>query len=344
MIFFSRPQIDNTEIKNVKKVLNSRILCDGVFQNKTEKLIKKKIKSKFVALTQSCTDALEMASLLINVKKGDEIILPSYTFTSTANAFALRGASLKFADINIDNLSIDYNHVKKLVTKKTKAIIIVHYGGCCIDMEPFVKLQKKNNFYLIEDCAHSFLASYKKKYVGTFGDIGVYSFHETKNIVAGQGGAISINNNKLIKKANYYLDKGTNRVEFLKNYKKQFISEKKKLKYYSWVSLGSEFRATEISSALIYSQLKKFSKINKARKKIWKIYEKFIKNLNNSNIKLLNYTSNNQNVYHLFVLIAQSNDLARKIRYYMQKRKIPVTFHYVPLHLSNLEKNIIVKI
>ena len=302
MIYFAKPSISKLEIKNINKVLKTGILTDGYFQNKTSELIKNKINSNFVALTQSCTDGLELAASLINLKKGDEVIMPSFTFTSTANAVVLKGANPVFVDINPEDLNINVDKVEKLITKKTKAIFVVHYGGNCINLKKILKLKKKYKLFLIEDAAHSFLSKYKKKFAGTIGDIGVFSFHETKNLVAGQGGAISVNNRKLIKRANYLLDKGTDRIDFLKNYKKQFISEKikSKKKYYSWVDTGSEYRASELSSALIYSQIQRYKKIYSARRKIWKKYFNYLKKLNNKNIQLLTNNEESKNVYHLF--------------------------------------------
>lgn len=340
MILFSKPSVTKKELKFVKQVLNKKILTDGFFQNKAEKLIKKKINSNFIALTQSCTDALEMAANLIQLKPNDEVIVPSYTFTSTANAIVLRGAKPVFVDIKPENLQIDDQKIEKLITKKTKAIFVVHYGGNFIDLKKILLLKKKYNLFLIEDTAHSFLASRNKKFAGTIGDIGVFSFHETKNITGGQGGAISINNNKLIKRANFLLDKGTDRINFLKNYKKQFISENKiiKKKFYSWVDIGSEYRASELSSALIYSQLTRSNEIKKKRKSIWENYYRFFKNLNRKDIELLHNDKTVKHSYHLFCIILKNKKLIFNFRSYLQKKQIPATFHYVPLHSSKFGK------
>ena len=311
------------------------------FKKKTEALIKKKINSKFIALTQSCTDALELAASLINLKPGDEVIMPSYTFTSTANAVVLRGAKPVFADINPISLNIDSNIIERLITKKTKAIFVVHYGGSCMNLDKILKIKKKYNLFIIEDTAHSFLSKYKNKFAGTIGDIGVFSFHETKNLVGGQGGAISINNKKLIKRANHILDKGTDRIDFLKNYKKQFISEKSsrfKKKYYSWVDVGSEYRASELSSALIYTQITRSDEINNLRKKIWHKYYNYLSQLNNKNIEILQNDENSKSVYHLFAFKTNTVKLAFKLRSNLQSKKIPATFHYVPLHSSSFGK------
>ena len=340
MILFSKPSITKKELKFVNQALNKKILTDGFFQKKAESVIKKKINSNFIALTQSCTDALEMAANLIQLKPNDEVIMPSYTFTSTANAVVLRGAKPVFVDIKPDSLQIDDEKIENLITKKTKAIFVVHYGGNCIDLRKILLLKKKYNLFVIEDTAHSFLASRNNKFAGTIGDIGVFSFHETKNFTGGQGGAISINNKKLIKRANFLLDKGTDRINFLKsNYKKQFISEKKSKKnFYSWVDVGSEYRASELSSALIYSQLTRSNEIIKKRKLIWKNYYRFFQKLNHKNIELLHKDKKIKHAFHLFCFKLKNKNLAFNLRSYLQKNKIPATFHYVPLHSSKFGK------
>ena len=343
MIYFSKPFITNLEIQEIQKVLKSGILTDGFYQNLTENIIKKRLKSKYIALTQSCSDALELSCLLIDLKPGDEVIMPSYTFTSTANCVALRGAKPVFVDIKASDMCIDVDQIEKMITKKTRAIIIVHYGGKCMNLSKIIKIKKKYNLYLIEDAAHSFLSKYKNKFAGTIGDIGVFSFHETKNLVGSQGGAISINNRKFLNRIDNLLDKGTDRSSFLKNYKKQFIREKprktKSKKYYSWVDIGSEFRATEIVSALIFSQLKKEKIISKKRKAIWLTYKNFFSKLNHDQISILdNENKNHKNSYHLFILKIKSLNFAQELRKYLQKNNIPATFHYVPLHSSSFGK------
>ena len=239
MIPITKPSLDNSDYKHIKKVLKSKILTDGYFQQKTEILLKKSIKSKFVALTHSCTAALEISAILINLKKNDEVIMPSYGFVSVANAVVLRGAKPIFADINPFTLNISYDDIQKKITKRTKAIYVIHYAGNSCEIEKISRLAKKNKIYLVEDSAHAFLAKSKNKFLGTIGDIGVFSFHETKNLVAGQGGCISINNTLLLKRANSILDKGTDRKKFIKNFKNKIIKSDNK-KFYSWVDIGSE--------------------------------------------------------------------------------------------------------
>ena len=272
MIPITKPSLDKNDLKHIKNVLSSRILTDGHYQKKTEDFIKNYIKSKFVAVTHSCTAALEVSSILLNLKHGDEVILPSYGFVSIANAIVLRGAKPVFVEINPEDLNISYEDIIKKTTKKTKAIYIIHYAGNACEIEKISSYAKSKKIFLVEDVAHAFLGKYKNKFLGTFGDIGVFSFHETKNIVGGQAGCISINNSNLIKRTNFILDKGTNRRNFIKDYKKKIISSKNNKKFYSWVDLGSEYRAPELSSALLYSQLLKVKKIQNGRKKNWNFF------------------------------------------------------------------------
>lgn len=255
MINLSEPNISKNEIFLVNKVLHSKNLVDHFFQNAAEELIQKIIKTKYVALTQSCSSALEVASILINLKKNDEVLMPSYTFSSTANAVIMRGAKIVFVDI-LSNLNIDLDDLERKITKKTKAIYVVHYGGICCDMEKLIYIKNKYKLILVEDAAHAFLSKYKNKYLGMFGDMASYSFHATKNFTGGQAGALIINNKKFIKDADIILDKGTDRKRLI-NFKEKFLQTQKLVnkKVYTWKNIGSEYRATEISSALVFAQI-----------------------------------------------------------------------------------------
>ena len=335
MIPITKPYIEKDDLKFLNKVINSKILTDGYFQRKCESIIRKKLKSKFVAITHSCTAALEISAMLINLNKNDEVILPSYGFVSIANAIVLRGAKPIFAEIDPITLNILVSDIEKKITKKTKAIYVIHYAGNSCDIVKLKKIAKANKLYLIEDAAHAYSAKFKSNYLGTLGDIGVYSFHETKNIVSGQGGCISINNPSLIKRANFILDKGTNRIEFINNYKKKIILSNNK-KFYSWVDIGSEYRAPELTCALLYSQLKKLNKIQKRRKKIWQWFKKEIDKINSNEFYIIKPLKNSVSSYHLFVIVFNKKNIARKFMNYMQKNKIAATFHYVPLHMSKM--------
>lgn len=343
MIHLTSPSINKQATKNVLKVMKAKKFADGQFQTNAEEFIRKKIKSNFVALTQSCTDALEMASIILNLQKGDEVIMPSFTFTSTANAVVMRGAKPRFVDVCPKTLCVDPLEIEKQINKKTKAIYVVHYGGLCCDMDKILKLKKKHSLYIVEDAAHSFLTKYKNRYAGTIGDIGVFSFHETKNVVGGQGGAISVNNKSFIKRSNYLLDKGTNRRALIKNNKIKVIFENKKNiktpnKFYSWVDIGSEYRASELTSALIFSQLKNSQNLQRKRGKLWNKYLNFFKKINQNTHKILKINKGVQSSYHLFILIMQNSSMAAKLRSFLQKKNIVSTFHYIPLHKSKFGK------
>jgi dTDP-4-amino-4,6-dideoxygalactose transaminase len=323
------PFLAGNEIKFINDVVKLKKFTDSKYQKKCEEFIKKKINSNFLALTQNCTSALEIASILINIRPGDEVILPSYTFTSTANAVVLRGANIKFADVDLVSGCIKLNHLESLISPKTKAVIIVHYGAYSCDMELLILLKKKYNFFLIEDAAHSFGGKYNKKYLGTWGDIGAFSFHETKNFIGGQCGAISINNKKLESRANLILDKGTDRKNFLKNSKKHF---------YSWKDIGSEYRATELSAALLYGQFINFYNIQNKREKMWNYYYNRI----NKNYKLIyvikNISKKIKSSYHNFFIIFKNKKLRNNFIQYMKTKNIICTTHYHPLHKSSFGK------
>jgi dTDP-4-amino-4,6-dideoxygalactose transaminase len=338
LIPITKPFLDKNDLTHLKRVITSKILTDGYYQSKCENIIKKSIKSKFVSLTHSCTAALEISSILINLKYGDEVILPSYGFVSIANAIVLRGAKPVFVEIEPKSLNISFDDIKKKTTKKTKAIYIIHYAGNSCEIEKIARYAKLNKLFLIEDAAHAFLGKYKNKFLGTIGDIGVFSFHETKNIVGGQAGCISINNSKLIKRTNFILDKGTNRRNFITNYKKKIISSKNNKNFYSWVDLGSEYRAPELSSALLYSQLHKIKKIQISRKKNWNYFYNLIKRLNSNKFYLIKPNNKSKSTYHILALIFETTKLANKFKNFIQKNNVAATFHYVPLHKSIMGK------
>lgn len=337
MIPITRPYIENPDIKYLQDVINSKIFTDGKYQKKTEHFIKKKIQSKFIALTQSCTAALEISAILLNLKKGDEVILPSYGFVSISNAIVLRGAKPVFVDVDPNTLNVSIDDIEKKITKKTVAIYIIHYAGHACNLKKILEIKRKHNIFLIEDAAHAFLAKYKNKYLGTIGDIGVFSFHETKNFISGQGGCISINNNKFIKRANYILDKGTDRREFIKDYKKKIINSSNLRNFYSWVDLGSEYRASELSSALLYSQLRKNKLIQHKRMILWKKYERLFNKLQ-KNVTYVKPLKDTVSSYHLAVIIFKDLKICNKFKKFMKRKKIAATFHYVPLHTSKMGK------
>jgi dTDP-4-amino-4,6-dideoxygalactose transaminase len=329
-IIFNKPFINNDAKRNILDVLKKRNFTDGLYQKKCENFIKKKINSQSIHLTHSCSSALEIATMLIDLKKDDEVIIPSYTFTSTANCVVMSGAKPVFVDVKLNDLNIDPKEIEKKINKKTKAIIIVHYAGVACDMSEILRIKKKYNLFIIEDAAHAFTGKYKDSYLGTIGDFGAFSFHETKNLIAGQGGALSINNKKFIRNAKLILDKGTDR-SIIKN----------KKKYYSWKSVGSEYRAPELTSALLYSQLNNYKIMQKKRKNIWNYYYEKLNALQTDLFYTLNKdTIYKESAYHVFPIIFQNKKFRDFFIKYMKTKNIECFFHYYPLHLSSYGKKI----
>lgn len=327
-INFNNPFFFKDTKKNINQVFDKkpRETTGGkFFFKKCNNFLEKKLKTKKSIITNSCTSALEISALLLDIKKDDEIIMPSYTFVSTANAFVLRGAKPVFAEIKAEDLNIDETKIEKLITKKTKAIVAVHYAGVPCEMDILKKIAVKNNLYLIEDAAQAIFSKYKKKYCGTIGDIGCLSFHETKNITSCEGGALLINNRKFLKKASIICNKGTDREFFNKNLKK----------YYSWKDIGSSFIPSEITCSILYSQFKNYQFILNRRKKIWKEYKKEFASLNSELITgQINPKNKIIHNYHMYYMIAKSKKVRDRILKLLAKKNIISTFHYIPLHLS----------
>ena len=329
-IIFNVPKLSGAEIGNIKKLSKySHYSGNGYFTQKCSLWLKNNIKCEEALLVHSCTAALEMCAILLNIKPGDEIILPSYTFVSTANAFALRGAKLVFVDIKKNTLNIDEELIESKITKKTKAVVVVHYAGIAVKLKK-KKITKKYKILLIEDAAQAILSKFKNKFLGTYGDFATISFHETKNIHCGEGGALLINNKKYIKRAKVIRDKGTNRDKF----------NKKIIKKYSWVDLGSSYSLSEINASFLYSQLKKANDTNRKRIKIWKLYDKLFEKFE---IKykfkrpfIPKYAKINGHSY--FIIVNKHNRL--NLLNYLNENNIMALFHYIPLHNSPFGKYI----
>ncbi len=331
-IVFNNPFFFNNFKKNLNSILssNTRETSGGKkYYRKCSIFLEKKLRAKKAIITNSCTSALEISALLIDIKPGDEIIIPSYTFVSTANAFVLRGAKPVFVDIKKDTLNINEKLIEKSITKKTKAIVVVHYAGEPCDMDSIKKIAKKHKLYLIEDAAQAIFSKYKKKFCGTIGDIGCISFHETKNITSCEGGAILINNKRFLKKASIIINKGTDREYFNKNLKK----------YYSWVGLGSSYIASEITCALLFSQLQNYKKIQSIRKKIWLNYKNNLNDLRSDIVlnQIGKINSKNHN-YHIYYLILKNKKLRDYVIKKLKKVGISAPFHYIPLHSTTMGK------
>ena len=331
-IKFNKPFISKNSYKYIKEAISSnKHSGEGPFSEKCVSFIENLTGCKKAIITPSCTAALEIAALLLDIEKDDEIIMPSYTFVSTANAFVLRGAKPVFIDIKEESLNIDEDLIEKSINKRTKAIVVVHYGGISCDMDKILKIAKKNNIHVIEDAAQGFLSKYKSKYLGSIGDIGCFSFHETKNISCGEGGAILINNPKFVEKAKIIQNKGTN----INDFKLGLVNK------YEWIGLGSSYLVSEITSAFLFAQLEKSHEITFKRLELWKKYsEKFSFLENEGLIKLQRIRNHSTNNAHIFYLLLKDNISQKNFIKTMKENSIECTSHYAPLHASPYGKKV----
>jgi dTDP-4-amino-4,6-dideoxygalactose transaminase len=325
MINFNEPVVTSA-LPNIKNL--DHFSSGGKYSEKCQQWLIKELKCKEALLVHSCTAALEMCALLLNIKDGDEIIMPSYTFVSTANAFVLRGGKPVFVDIDLNTCNIDPSKIKQAISKKTKAIVVVHYAGVSCDMDSILKIAKQHKLYVIEDAAQAILSTYKRKPVGSIGDFATISFHETKNIHCGEGGALLINNPKFIKRAKIIRDKGTNRDLFNQNI----------VKKYTWVDYGSSYGLSEINAAFLYVQLKQAKKITKKRLAIFKLYHKLLEDLEIKKLikrpTIPTYAKANGHMYYILV----KNNKRDKLIKYLEQQNIKTVFHYIPLHSSPFGK------
>ena len=328
MLNFNKPFIVEKSFSNIRDAVSKfNISGDGIFTKKCHEFFKKKYGFKNNFLTPSCTAALEMIALLIDIKPGDEIIMPTFTFVSCANAFVLRGAKIRFVDSNKNEPNIDVSKIEALVNKNTKAVLVVHYAGIPCDINALLRLKKKHSLILIEDCAHAIDSYYKKKPLGSFGDFSTFSFHDTKNITCGEGGLLVVNNNKYVKRAEIIREKGTNRSSFFRG----------EIKKYEWVDLGSSYLTSDITAAYLYGQL---INLNKIQSKRIKIYNRYVNNLRNYSMHFKipdNQIGKNYNG-HTFYILLNSNKERSSLIDYLRKKKIQAVSHYVPLHSSKFYK------
>lgn len=326
MIDFNVPLVLGNELKYIKKVLRSKKLSgDGEFTKKCSKLLEKKLRCKKVLFTTSGTHALEMAAIIADIRPGDEVIMPSYTFPSTANAFVLRGAKIVFVDIRPDTMNVNEKLIEGAITSKTKVIVPVHYAGVACEMDKIMAIAKKYHLLVIEDAAQALLAYYKGAPLGTIGDIGCFSFHETKNYTCGEGGAIILNDPKLIERAEIIREKGTNRSKFFRG----------EIDKYTWVDVGSSYLLSELNAAYLYAQLQQVERIKKNRLKSWNIYYRNLQILEkNGFIELPFIPSKCQHNGHIFYLKAKDLRERDILINFLKKHGIHAIFHYIPLHSS----------
>lgn len=326
MIGFNIPIYMDESINCIKKAAENRKICgDGEFTKKCSKLMEEKFNAQKILLTTSCTSALEMAAILLDIQPGDEVILPSYTFVSTADAFVMVGAKIVFVDINPKTMNIDENKIEEAITSKTKAIVVVHYAGISPDMDRMMKIAKEHNLKVVEDSAQGVMAKYKDKYLGTIADLGCYSFHETKNYSMGEGGAIVINDPELIERAEIIREKGTNRNKFFRG----------EIDKYTWVDYGSSYLPSELNCAYLYPQLKDAEMINNDRLTSWNYYKDGLKELEKDGCITLQYVPEySEHNAHMFYIKAKNLEERTKLIEYLKSKGIQAVFHYIPLHTS----------
>lgn len=323
---FNNPFITGKELLNIKKVIEEKSLAgDGLFTKRANEWLERTIGCKKALLTNSCTAALEMAAILTDIMPGDEVIMPSYTFVSTANAFVLRGGVPVFVDIRPDTLNIDEKKIEEAITSKTRAIVAVHYAGVACEMDTILDIANRHGLLVIEDAAQGMLATYKKRPLGSMGHLAALSFHETKNIVCGEGGALLVNDPSLMERSEIILEKGTNRSKFFRG----------EIDKYTWVDIGSSYLPGEITAAFLLAQFEQARYITGKRWEIWRRYNEAFSDLENRGLARRPICPpeclHNAHIYYLLLpdLMART-----KILGYLKEMGIGATFHYVPLHAS----------
>lgn len=323
---FNSPFINGNERKYIEEVFSRQQLAgDGHFTRKCSQLMEEKFLAKKVLLTTSATHALEMAALLVDLQPGDEVILPSYTYPTTATSFCLRGAKPVFVDIRDDTLNIDEELIEGRITPRTKAIVAVHYNGVGCAMDKIRSLAEKYNLAVIEDAAQGVNARYQGKYLGTWGHLGVYSFHETKNYVCGEGGALIINDERFLARAEIIREKGTDRSQFLRG----------EIDKYTWVDLGSSYLPAEILAAFLYAQLEQMDDILERRRMVYDYYFTHLQRLEKEGwFRLPTFPPDCQPNYHLFYVLLKSEEVQQRLTAFLKKNSIQAYAHYHPLHDS----------
>jgi dTDP-4-amino-4,6-dideoxygalactose transaminase len=335
MIPFNKPYLSGKETDYITEaVASGKISGDGIFTKKCHQYFEEKLGLRKALLTTSCTDALEMAALLIDIQPGDEVIMPSFTFVSTANAFVLRGATIIFADSGRDNPNMDCSMLETLITPKTKAIVPVHYAGVACNMDEIMALAIKFNLFVVEDAAQAIDSYYQgkdgvKRPLGSIGHLAAFSFHETKNIISGEGGMLAINDEQFVTRAEIIREKGTNRSSFFRG----------EVDKYGWVDVGSSFLPSDIIAAFLYAQLENLDKIQRKRKEIWETYWDGLKELEDQGyLKLPALSSSATNNGHMFYIVCRNLEERTDLISSLRDNGIQAVFHYLSLHKSPFYK------
>lgn len=328
---FNKPFLVGNELAYIKDAIErGQLSGNGYYTKKCHEFFEKKYGFNKCLLTTSCTDALEMAAILAEIKEGDEVIVPSFTFVSTANAFVLRGAKIIFVDSCPNVPNIDLNNIEGLITNKTKALVVVHYAGIACDMDKALEIAQKYNLFLIEDAAQAIDSYYKSKPLGSFGHFSTFSFHETKNIISGEGGMLVVNDENYFRRSEIIWEKGTNRAEFFRG----------EVNKYGWVDIGSSFLPSELISAFLYAQIENIEQIQKKRKQIWYKYYEELKLLEEKGYIKLPYIPNYATVNgHIFYFLCNDHETQQTLLSYLKNNGILAVFHYLPLHESPFYAN-----
>lgn len=326
MINFNVPPFIGKEIQYMEEAIKAQKICgDGQFTKKCSEWIEKNTGSYRCLLTTSCTHAIEMAAILLDVKPGDEVIMPAFTFVSTADAFVMRGAKIVFVDIRPDTMNIDESKIEDAITNKTKAIVPVHYAGVSCEMDEIIRIAKKYNLFVVEDAAQGVMAKYHGRSLGTIGDFGCYSFHETKNVSMGEGGALLINDEKYIEQAEIIREKGTNRSKFFRG----------QIDKYTWVEKGSSYLPSDMNAAYLWAQLESVEDITQSRLKSWKQYYELMQPLADKEyIQLPVIPKMCEHNAHMFYIKVKDVEERTELISYLKDNDILAVFHYIPLHTA----------
>lgn len=325
---FNRPVVLDSAYAYLRQaVANMHLSGDGPFTKRCHAILERLLGVPKVLLTTSCTHALEIAALLLDIQPGDEVIVPSFTFVSTVNAFVLRGARPVFADIRPDTLNMDETRIERLFTSRTKAIVPVHYAGVACEMETICRLAASHRVAVVEDNAHGLFGKYRGRFLGTFGCLATQSFHETKNFSCGEGGAILINDSRFIERAEIVREKGTNRNRFFRG----------QVDKYTWVDVGSSYLPSDILAALLFAQLELHAQIQEQRRRIWSAYAEALAPWADDNgVRLPIISPDCLQSYHLFYLLLPSLEERQALIAHLKQSGIAAVFHYLPLHLSDM--------
>lgn len=325
---FNHPVPVGNEFEYMQQAIENRHLSgDGPFTKKCHALLEQDLGVRKALLTTSCTHALEMSALLLDIQPGDEVILPDFTFVSTVNAFVLRGAKPVFLDVRPDTLNLDASTLEAAITPRTKAILPVHYAGVGCEMDTIMDIARRHNIPVVEDNAHGLFGKYKGRFLGTFGVMATQSFHETKNFSCGEGGALLINDPIYVERAEIIREKGTNRARFFRG----------QVDKYTWVDIGSSFLPSDILAAFLYAQLEQREKIQRHRKNIWEMYDAGLQDWAQAHdVQLPHIPDYCEQSYHMFYLLMPDLELRQRFISYLRERGIYCVFHYLPLHLSDM--------